>query len=291
MMRLSGMRLLRPTTTRCLLAKANTLMTSSNLQRHQSLIRWPFNRDHNSDDHLFGMASNLMRNLEREFDYARRQLEKGFTGLNLSQQKTLSAPSSSHKSTGEPKSSSSLVAQDAFDEFVITDEATGARRFQMSFDLRGFEPEEIKVRTQGNYLTVSAKKEQASSDEYYLREFSQSFSLPKDLRVQDLKTHWTDECCLMIEAELPKLTASDRLTKKMEPKRIPIEHVGNDDSQQPNKKAINDGTKQQQDPLNLKMKETSETAAAAAAKSDKQVRDSLKKQKENDTAQSANLTS
>lgn len=42
---------------------------------------------------------------------------------------------------------------------MIVTEADGSRKFQLAFDMRGFEPEEVKIKTQNGTLTVSAKKE------------------------------------------------------------------------------------------------------------------------------------
>lgn len=42
---------------------------------------------------------------------------------------------------------------------MIVTEADGSRKFQLAFDMRGFEPEEVKIKTQNGALTISAKKE------------------------------------------------------------------------------------------------------------------------------------
>ncbi len=43
-------------------------------------------------------------------------------------------------------------------DMIIT-ESDGSRKFQLAFDMRGFEPEEVKIKTQNGTLTISAKKE------------------------------------------------------------------------------------------------------------------------------------
>lgn len=62
-----------------------------------------------------------------------------------------------------------------------------------------------------------------SEDEFYLREFYQSFSLPKELKIQDLKSKWSDGK-LMIEAPLPKQFEEDKGEEKPKEKQIAIEH-------------------------------------------------------------------
>lgn len=46
----------------------------------------------------------------------------------------------------------------ANDSMIVT-ESDGSRKFQLAFDMHGFEPEEVKIKTQNGQLTVSAKKE------------------------------------------------------------------------------------------------------------------------------------
>jgi HSP20 family molecular chaperone IbpA len=42
---------------------------------------------------------------------------------------------------------------------MIVTESDGSRKFQLAFDMRGFEPEEVKIKTQNGALIISAKKE------------------------------------------------------------------------------------------------------------------------------------
>jgi HSP20 family molecular chaperone IbpA len=42
---------------------------------------------------------------------------------------------------------------------MITTESDGSRKFQLTFAMQGFEPEEVKIKTQNGALIVSAKKE------------------------------------------------------------------------------------------------------------------------------------
>ena len=79
------------------------------------------------EDRFFGLASNLMRSLEREFDYARRQFDKT---MNL-------LPTSYLPSLSRPKFESDLVHIDN----------EGNRKLQISYDLSDFEPEEVKIKT------------------------------------------------------------------------------------------------------------------------------------------------
>ena len=48
---------------------------------------------------------------------------------------------------------------------MIVTESDGSGKFQLAFDMRGFEPEEVKIKTQNGTLTISAKKEKKVCNE------------------------------------------------------------------------------------------------------------------------------
>ena len=99
------------------------------------------NRVLSDDNNVFNMASGLMRDLEREFERTRRQLESSFLNTDRG---LLNLPAENEDDTKlEP---------------IVTDKQ-GNRQFQLALDLKGFTPEEIKVKTEGRNLIVSAKKE------------------------------------------------------------------------------------------------------------------------------------
>ena len=155
----------------------------------------PFSRDL-SVSSLFGNTSKLMRRLERELDMIRDSFEMPRLGneVNL-RQLELTSP--------------------------ITIDKDGNRHFEVAFDLTGFDPEEVKVQTENGKLILHAKKETSTKDDYSLNEFSQTYTLPSDLKRENLKTKWTDQNVLVIEAELPKLQESENKPKL---KEIQIEH-------------------------------------------------------------------
>ena len=103
--------------------------TTSVNMRNRSLITWPFN----------DVATNFIRNMEREFEWARRNMER--TLGDLSRFDLL------------PPSTSTVD-----NDFVEIDEK-GNRNFRLVFDLKGYDPENIKVKTKENNLILSAKQE------------------------------------------------------------------------------------------------------------------------------------
>ena len=110
-----------------------SLTSRSNIAR----ARWPFGED------IFGVASNMMRNLEKEFDFMRRQMDRSFKELGGLSNYFL-------PTSGAPELSG--------ENQVVVDK-DGNRKFQIGFDMRDFKPEEIHVKTHGQNLIISAKTE------------------------------------------------------------------------------------------------------------------------------------
>ncbi|CAM4778121.1 unnamed protein product [Rotaria magnacalcarata] len=146
---------------------------------------------------FLGSTSNIFRDLEREFDRMQRQFDNYFRGNVTNDNRSLINSSHDKNQT-------------------ITTESDGSRKFQLTFDMRGFEPEEVKLKTQNGSLMISAKKEQKGGNSYSLHEFSQTYTLPEDLKLEDLKSTFAETGILTIEAPLPKVEPKNR--------QIQIEH-------------------------------------------------------------------
>ena len=117
------------------------ISSSSIVNRGNKLVRY--------DDPFFGMANNLMRGLEQEFDFVRRQMNRRFNMLDKIWDTNDFMVTSPSPLLLEPLSETDLITVDK----------EGNRRFQMNLNLTGFAPEEVNVKTKGNCLIVSAKKE------------------------------------------------------------------------------------------------------------------------------------
>jgi HSP20 family molecular chaperone IbpA len=136
------------------LARQNGGLLNATTSRNLSLV--PRKRDNKSwlspsgsiDDSFFSMASNIMRTLEREFDYARRQMERSFGGSTLA--------------SILPEVASRLNRND-----LITIDEKGNRKFELALDMSDFEPEEIKIKTHGHNLKISAKREKKVNPFFY----------------------------------------------------------------------------------------------------------------------------
>jgi len=166
-------------------------------------VRHFFNHNpRNLPDLFLGSTSNVFRDLEREFDRMQRQFDNYFRGNNTNND-SRSLVNSSRSETNES-------------DMIVT-ESDGSRKFELTFDMHGFEPEEVKIKTQSGTLTVSAKKEKKADNSYSLHEFSQTYTLPEDLKLEDLKSTFAENGVLSIEAPLPKSEPKDR--------QIQIEHT------------------------------------------------------------------
>jgi len=80
-----------------------------------------------------------------------------------------------------------------------------------------FNPENVKVSLKDRVLTVEAKFEQKSDDgrSRMYQEMSRSFTLPENVKLDEVKSLLTPEGILTIEAPLPQVEAP-------KPKQIPI---------------------------------------------------------------------
>ena len=126
-----------------------TLNRLAVLGNGQGPVRHFFYRNpRNLPDVFVGSTSNLFRDLEREFDRMQRQFDNVFRGNTSGNQNRSLTETSRGGNNG-----TSLAAD------MIVTEADGSRKFQLAFDMRGFEPEEVKIKTQNGSLIVSAKKE------------------------------------------------------------------------------------------------------------------------------------
>lgn len=80
-----------------------------------------------------------------------------------------------------------------------------------------FNPENVKVTIKDRLLTIDAKFEQKSEDgsSRMYQEISRAFTLPETVKIEEVKSLFTPEGELLIEAPLPELEAP-------KPKEIPI---------------------------------------------------------------------
>ncbi|CAH8460276.1 unnamed protein product [Heterobilharzia americana] len=76
----------------------------------------------------------------------------------------------------------------------------GHLHFSVRFDVKGFDPEDIKVTSTDNHITVQAKKEMKTNNLYGTREFCRMIQLPQSINHSQLKCNLTSDGVLMLAA-------------------------------------------------------------------------------------------
>lgn len=156
---------------------------------------WHHHHRHHLPEKYFGPMSNIVERFEKEFDRMQQQFNNLFQDVKNSRPLTVYSTNQGQRN-----------------DMIIT-EADGSKKFHLSLNIRDFEPEEIKIKTEHGCLTISGKKEKKSNDNYFLQEFSQTYSLPNDIKIDDLKSTYTENGILSIEAPLQKEQPKDREIK------------------------------------------------------------------------------
>ncbi|XP_018324286.1 heat shock protein Hsp-12.2-like isoform X2 [Agrilus planipennis] len=93
-------------------------------------------------------------------------------------------------------------------------------RFQLDIDVQHFKPEEIKVTSSGNTLTVEGKHEEKPDEHGYIsRHFVRRYALPEDHDLSQVQSHLSSDGVLTIIA--PKVPDDGNAARS-----IPIQHTG-----------------------------------------------------------------
>jgi hypothetical protein len=118
---------------------------------------------------------------------------------------------------------------------VIQSGNQGGDKFQIVLDVSDYKPEDIKVNLRDRNLTIKAKREVKESGFYSVREIAHQYTLPEDVDVDNLVSHF-DEHDGLLAIEAPRKGA----TAAAEPKKIPIQR-GGDSGQHDEDKALGQG--------------------------------------------------
>jgi HSP20 family molecular chaperone IbpA len=76
----------------------------------------------------------------------------------------------------------------------------GSKKFQLSIDLSHFKPEEIEVKTRDQMIEVHAKHEEKSENGQVFREYRRAFTIPKEVKPENLKSTLAIGGLLSLEA-------------------------------------------------------------------------------------------
>ena len=94
--------------------------------------------------------------------------------------------------------------------------------YKITVNVENYNPEELTIKTVGNSVQVEAKHMEKTSDgrSFSSRNFTQSFSLPKGVNPDEVKSNLSKDGTLTIEAPLPQPKTSLKGTERM----VPITH-------------------------------------------------------------------
>lgn len=102
-------------------------------------------------------------------------------------------------SEGDERCSATAVASAAGGE----DQSTPLE-FSRTFDMTGFVPEEITVKTMGNFVEVHAghleKPSEGVERDYVRREYTRRFALPEDVSPESVSSVWNKDGSLVVRA-------------------------------------------------------------------------------------------
>ena len=127
-----------------------------------------------------------------------------------------------------PDHSKTNTLRSSFDNFDDFGDNSGMSRtfvdkdsFKIEVNVQNFKPEELIIKTVGQSVQVEAKHEEKTSDgaSFSSRNFSQSFTLPREVDPESVVSSLSKDGKLTIEAPLPKaksLASNERL--------VPIKH-------------------------------------------------------------------
>lgn len=82
----------------------------------------------------------------------------------------------------------------------------GTRRFQLRIDVSQFKPEEVKITIRDRLLTVYAKHiETKNNGSKFFQEYCREYTLPTEVRTEEVRSLFTPMGTLVIEAPLPAI--------------------------------------------------------------------------------------
>ena len=94
--------------------------------------------------------------------------------------------------------------------------------YKIMVNVENYNPEELTIKTVGNSVQVEAKHMEKTSDgrSFFSRNFSQTFSLPKGVNPEEVKSALSKDGTLTIEAPLPQPKTAIKGSERM----VPITH-------------------------------------------------------------------
>jgi HSP20 family molecular chaperone IbpA len=157
--------------------------------------------------HVPGSAFVDANRAMREMDRGMRHLERRFSGIQNQWDR--------HLPVGDVES---MYRKHAVQPCIV--EEGGQKLLQWSFDVSGYKPEDVSIKTRDNKLEVQAKHEDESDHHRHYREFSRIIALPEGTKLPSMKSSLSSKGLLTIQAPYEP----PAIENKPEATSIPIQH-------------------------------------------------------------------
>ena len=160
-------------------------------------------------------ASSMNQTIEQKLDRIMSPSSWGSSGADNT------------SSLSKRSAAAAAVGSGGFDEDYFGDNSAMSKAFidgdvyKIEINVQNFKPEDLVIKTVGQTVQVEAKHEEKTSDgaSFSSRNFSQSFTLPRDVDPERVSSSLSREGKLIIEAPLPqanRVASNERL--------VPIKH-------------------------------------------------------------------
>jgi len=177
----------------------------------------PFGLERSSIDPFFGFGiGDVLGDYDRQMRHMMRE-------LNRMEDQFLSGHGSGTSGRGDNTWGgvgplTSLMDRSAIAPRIVDE--NGQKMAQYNFDIKGFRPEDVNIKTQDGRLVVSAKHEEKGEDHHAIREFRRMVTLPQGMQVEGMKSRLTNNGVLTISAPY----TPPAIEQKSQMQEIPIHH-------------------------------------------------------------------
>ncbi|MES1902072.1 MAG: small heat shock protein (HSP20) [Paramarteilia canceri] len=109
---------------------------------------------------------------------------------------------------------------EAAPQYRIVDCENGGHKFEISYDVQNFKPNDVKITLENNNrtLVVNAKKEEKKGNQTVAKEYKRQLELPESIDYKNFDCKWREDNMLIVSAPLnfkAKTSADHTRNKEM----------------------------------------------------------------------------